>query len=596
MFVLTEEYLKKYVGSTIFKRGEDYYYNNYVKKLVQRGNTFVGKVYGTTTYKVNFTLLENGIETSCNCPYDDDCKHIAAVGLAIINNDFEVDPNYIELPVFMEKVYQKADNVQKEAFLRKILVNNEKMRDKFLKFLKIDIKNLQKPAAVHVADSIKNNPNNETKIDIEKEAIAIFDKIVTFKMFAKEINEDKIYLGLKWDSFELRKTEKIKFGKMLLVDKINKIKILLNQNQVLQAFRLFVAVSNVYYKQIYNIYYENEIIKDIFLDDCMSQIVKELNSILPDTSNMFLEKDLSTDDIKQLVDEIVDSTELYPKYDFSYIAEPLLHFIQDHEIATYTCDIFLNRDFLLKDVATICLPLLKILGRLKEWEAVALDAFDEGADVAPDILQYYKEQQNKKQYYKFAKEAFVNHNEMIAPLVANDINPADDRTFFIQVYEQLCLSNESFEQYNILSTIWTKHEKDTFIKSLSKKPIFFAQILIQEQKKADLCNLIQSYNLKDLYERNQVFALVQLAIAYYPKEVLELALMPMVKEVMSNKPTKHEYEALAKLLASWHSIQDTEIKKRWSYYCFELAFSTYIRYKSFRQSLIAANALPKEIQ
>lgn len=317
MFVLTEEYLKKWVGSTIFKRGEDYYYNNYVEKLVQRGNTFVGKVYGTTTYKVNFTLLENGIETSCNCPYDDDCKHIAAVGLAIINNDFEVDPNYIELPVFMEKVYQKADNAQKEAFLRKILVNNEKMRDKFLKFLKIDIKNLQKPVAVHVADSIKNNPNNETKIDIGKEAIAIFDKIVTFKMFAKEINEGKIHLALKSDPFELRKTEKIKFGKMLLVDKINKIKILLNQNQVLQAFRLFVAVSNVYYKQVY-IYYDNEIIKDLFLDDCMSQIVKELNSVLPDTSNMFLEKDLSTDDTKQLIDEIVDSTELYPKYDFSY--------------------------------------------------------------------------------------------------------------------------------------------------------------------------------------------------------------------------------------------------------------------------------------
>jgi len=235
-----------------------------------------------------------------------------------------------------------------------------------------------------------------------------------------------------------------------------------------------------------------------------------------------------------------------------------------------------------------------MLGRLKEWEAVALDAFDEGADVATDILQYYKEQQNKEQYYKFAKEAFTNHNEMIASLVADDINPADDRTFFIQVYEQLCLSNQSFEQYNILNTIWTKHEKDTFIKSLSKEPMFFAQILIQEQKITDLCDFILSYNLKDFYERSQVFALVQLAIVYYPKEVLELAIVPLVGIIMNSKPTKHEYEALARLLALWHNIQDTEIKKRWSSYCSELVSSTYMRHTYFRQSLIAANALPQK--
>ncbi|HNI45337.1 MAG TPA: SWIM zinc finger family protein, partial [Chitinophagales bacterium] len=143
MFILTRDYLKKWVGATIFERGESYYLNGYVEKLVQRGNTFVGKVYGTYTYKVRFILLENGIETTCNCPYDDDCKHIVAVGLAIINNDFELDPNYIEVPDFMEKVYQKVDKTQKEAFLREILLNDEKLRTKFLKFLKITPESLQ---------------------------------------------------------------------------------------------------------------------------------------------------------------------------------------------------------------------------------------------------------------------------------------------------------------------------------------------------------------------------------------------------------------------------------------------------------------------
>ncbi|MBL7786456.1 MAG: SWIM zinc finger family protein [Chitinophagales bacterium] len=594
MFILTRDYLKKWVGATIFERGESYYLNGYVEKLVQRGNTFVGKVYGTYTYKVRFILLENGIETTCNCPYDDDCKHIVAVGLAIINNDFELDPNYIEVPDFMEKVYQKADKTQKEAFLREILLNDEKLRTKFLKFLKITPESLQTPTPIPPPVVIKNDQSTEIKIDIEKETISIFDKIVTFKMTPTEVREGKVHINKKPDPFDTRKKEKIKFSTVFLAEKINKIKTLLNQNQVPQAFRLFMAVSDVYYKQVYSVYYDNELIVDTFLDDCMNEIVKELNSTLPDTGNMFLEKTLSTQDTKQLIDEIVDNTELYPKYDFSYIAEPLLHFTQDHETATYACDIFLNRDFLLKDVATICLPWLKMLGRLKEWEAVALDAFDEGADVATDILQYYKEQQNKEQYYKFAKEAFTNHNEMIASLVADDINPADDRTFFIQVYEQLCLSNQSFEQYNILNTIWTKHEKDTFIKSLSKEPMFFAQILIQEQKITDLCDFILSYNLKDFYERSQVFTLVQLAIVYYPKEVLELAIVPLVGIIMNSKPTKHEYEDLARLLALWHNIQDTEIKKRWSFYCSELVSSTYMRHTSFRQSLIAANALPQK--
>ena len=88
-----DEFLE-YVEPRIFTRGEDYYENGMVKKVIKSDGHYTAKVSGsnTTPYtvKIFFDKDETIEDWSCSCPYDfsDVCKHIVALLLAIENGDY----------------------------------------------------------------------------------------------------------------------------------------------------------------------------------------------------------------------------------------------------------------------------------------------------------------------------------------------------------------------------------------------------------------------------------------------------------------------------------------------------------------------------
>lgn len=77
---------EKQFNTTILKRGLDYYTNGHVEDIVQIDDyNWQAEVDGSSTYVVDVRINTNGSITyaDCDCPYDDDCKHIAAVFYAI---------------------------------------------------------------------------------------------------------------------------------------------------------------------------------------------------------------------------------------------------------------------------------------------------------------------------------------------------------------------------------------------------------------------------------------------------------------------------------------------------------------------------------
>ena len=85
--MLTKTLLLQLANATSYGRGEDYFYNNHVRRINRVGNTFTGKVDGSERYAVSVTLTESGADFTCTCPYDFDgiCKHSVAFGLAVID-------------------------------------------------------------------------------------------------------------------------------------------------------------------------------------------------------------------------------------------------------------------------------------------------------------------------------------------------------------------------------------------------------------------------------------------------------------------------------------------------------------------------------
>lgn len=77
---------QKQFNKTILKRGLDYYTNGLVEDIVQIDeHNWQAEVAGSSTYIVDIRTNKKGdiLYADCDCPYDDDCKHIAAALYAI---------------------------------------------------------------------------------------------------------------------------------------------------------------------------------------------------------------------------------------------------------------------------------------------------------------------------------------------------------------------------------------------------------------------------------------------------------------------------------------------------------------------------------
>ena len=69
-------------NKTILKRGYDYYIQGHVDSLDQLDKTtWQAEVDGSSVYIVDIQINSKGeiSFTNCDCPFNDDCKHIAAV-------------------------------------------------------------------------------------------------------------------------------------------------------------------------------------------------------------------------------------------------------------------------------------------------------------------------------------------------------------------------------------------------------------------------------------------------------------------------------------------------------------------------------------
>ena len=80
---LSQEMIRLYATSKSWQRGEAYYHDGYVRRVVQRGNSIAAEVEGNDIRPYQVSIGFDGEELGtvyCSCPYDYGgcCKHIVA--------------------------------------------------------------------------------------------------------------------------------------------------------------------------------------------------------------------------------------------------------------------------------------------------------------------------------------------------------------------------------------------------------------------------------------------------------------------------------------------------------------------------------------
>jgi len=115
----------------IIQRGYNYYKDGRVKYVIKDGDLLYGTVVGNFDYYVRVDLGEE--ETTCNCPYDGDCKHAVALILAYKNQEYLNGSKIKELLEDMDKsalIDIISKTVLKDPKLAEKLLAKEKIQKK----------------------------------------------------------------------------------------------------------------------------------------------------------------------------------------------------------------------------------------------------------------------------------------------------------------------------------------------------------------------------------------------------------------------------------------------------------------------------------
>lgn len=121
-------------NKTILKRGRDYYIQGLIESLDQLTDTqWQAEVDGTYTYTVDIDIGSTGniLTRYCDCPFDGDCKHIAAVLYELKDQFHTTTTTKMPSPankLSLEQLLQTQTKEQLIQLIQKIAKNHKKIK------------------------------------------------------------------------------------------------------------------------------------------------------------------------------------------------------------------------------------------------------------------------------------------------------------------------------------------------------------------------------------------------------------------------------------------------------------------------------------
>lgn len=473
---LSKDWLRKMADSAVFQRGEDIYRSQPIK-VNKDGDVYIAKVWGTARYEVVVNLKDEEPECSCTCPYDygNICKHIVAVGLAIIDNkvhtkniipDFIEEVEIIETPEpdFYRTVFLEAPISQQNAFLRQLFDKNAALREQFLHFIKSDKKSLQKDDILKIRDIVHQKLNT---LDVK----------------------------YHYDEYDYEGNGMYDSGLAAIEEVVTPY--FKNANAKLQQGNLTgsVAVLAGIYEACHNLEapllaseYEWDIFGD-FESDVMAIFIGQLEELSSHLPNIIID----SNNIKKAINIIFDRIYYYTEdpasrshpmvYDLKEWEPLLLQLLIDRQIAKDLYNMLQEEELIDDSTANIILKIAELTDDEALWLKTAEANAPHDPKIALQLLNKYYEGINMDAFYKIATAVYDTHQSVISSYLADIITPERDRPFYIKVMQHHTRRYQSIEHYKRLREVMNLAEKERFIHSLRNdwQPNFYIQVLELEQ-------------------------------------------------------------------------------------------------------------------
>lgn len=121
---ITKKDLLLYVNEKYFKRGEDIITDGMVGVENVTSDCIKGIAIGTGLYHISLQRSSTGISGYCTCPAFIDfgpCKHIAAVGLAYLDQNYEPSAEYDERKQALKDVLRVLKKKNKDELIALVI-------------------------------------------------------------------------------------------------------------------------------------------------------------------------------------------------------------------------------------------------------------------------------------------------------------------------------------------------------------------------------------------------------------------------------------------------------------------------------------------
>lgn len=461
-----------------FARGEDYYYSNAVRQLTYNGHTFTAKVLGSYAYHVEIGGTKTSPHFQCSCPYDYGgiCKHIVAVGLAILHEEFKTEPfeeaTIVEEPhvpvADFKKIFKHTADEVKIKFLQQILAQDASLKMQFIKYVEARTPGKDQADDASAADIIE-------KI---KEEITLHLELLTF-------HEDELlepgYYGRggyydEWEGayegaikvireaferYEQQAAHHFQHGEL-----VKGMQVILGMYEgkfaVTEPAEDPLSVVDEYPEMI------DEVLKEIFdtLFSSLKSIVKSPAEVKASIDLLFFryqhyEKrmhDVSSD---------TDEEEVYALYYLKDFEPWFFAIMADQDTARFLLNRLQEQNLVDVDTAFVVLRLAEQLHDERLWLKTAHEFATYEVDIAKLLLDKYLSLGQTDEFLRVAKQTFQQFPDRMDEYLASHLPDDTSIDFYKQVHLHLIKRTRRIEYYYAIRTYLSEQEKNHLLRDMA---------------------------------------------------------------------------------------------------------------------------------
>jgi SWIM zinc finger len=552
--------IQQLANSTSYQRGQSYFNSGSVKKLKRHGNVFEAVVHGSEKYDVSLTLdkKENIEDYDCDCPYDYDgaCKHVVAVGLAVLDQmatsklkyDIAETVPFEEIkPIKMTfaESFEKADDTQKNQFLNQLLQIDISLQQAFVQFMV----SLQQPAIQPVNVSVIDKISTEV---YEALSDLSFDED-TLSDYNDDDNDYHYYeYGYNEDAPDTMVEEVLEPYK-------NRIEVYLNEGRLIDAFTTWLGV----YEGILATTEPEEDDFDI-VSDYVAFNTSVWERLTQNAIGLLTKRPYNTKTICQLIDLL---TERYVKfevdgndteahfYDLKNFEKLLITLVNDKETATYLKQQFEAKKLIDVPTLYVMLHVARILNDTDYWVKISEDHAQFDVKVATELLVHYITYSQRETFKKTATRLFPFHKDSIDDLVFTTISHADEPALYVDALRNYTTRKSSIKHYKQLQPYLSDEDRKLFVDKQkdSYKSLFYVELLEVEQRNDDMLAYL---NTKFSWHDSNSAAVLSIAAKYFPGEAFGMVEMQAEQLLDSGQRGRGVYSNIALWLSALKSNPD----------------------------------------